>query len=137
MTCFFINYIFFNFSNTILNMVSNMILNMILNMVLNMSSSRRSWRISINTTLASVSILPVFSRLVLDFILRSSFIRANVSNSNKINEYSSSEIVSSVNAFHMRLLIVLSDETANIAIFSCFSIFKRHLFTCLISYNSK
>ena len=31
---------------------------------------------------------------------------------------------SSDNAFEMRLLIVLSAETANIAIFSCFSIFK-------------
>ena len=31
---------------------------------------------------------------------------------------------SSDNAFEMRLLIVLNDETANIAIFSCFSIFK-------------
>ena len=29
-------------------------------------------------------------------------------------------MVSSVNAFNMRLLIVLSDETANVAIFSCF-----------------
>ena len=31
---------------------------------------------------------------------------------------------SSDNAFEMRLLIVLSAETANIAIFSCFSIFN-------------
>ena len=48
----------------------------------------------------------------------------NVSNSNRISEYSSSEMESSDNSFQMRLLIVLSDETANIAIFSCFSIFK-------------
>ena len=33
-------------------------------------------------------------------------------------------MVSSVNAFEMRLLIVLRVETANIAIFSCFSIFN-------------
>ena len=33
-------------------------------------------------------------------------------------------MVSSVNVFEMILLIVLSVETANIAIFSCFSIFK-------------
>ena len=46
-------------------------------------------------SLASVSILPVFSRLVLDFILRSSFIRVTVSNSKKISEYSSSEMESS------------------------------------------
>ena len=48
----------------------------------------------------------------------------NVSNSNKISEYSSSEMESSVNAFEMRLLIVLSIETVNIAIFSCFYIFN-------------
>ena len=41
----------------------------------------------LNKTLASVSILPVFSRLVLDFILMSSFIHVNVSNSHKISEY--------------------------------------------------
>ena len=52
----------------------------------------------------------------------SSFIRVNVSNSNKISEYSSSEMELSDNAFEMRLLIVLS--TDNIAIFSCFSIFN-------------
>ena len=40
------------------------------------------------------------------------------------------------NAFEMRLLIVLSDETANIAIFSCF-LFSKKLFNCLISFNSK
>ena len=34
---------------------------------------------------------------------------------------------SSDNAFEMRLLIVLSDETAKSAIFSCFSIFKDNL----------
>ena len=55
---------------------------------------------------------------------RSSFIYKNVSNSNKISEYSSSEMESSDNAFEMRLLIVLSAETANIAIFSCFSFFN-------------
>ena len=49
----------------------------------------------------------------------------NVSNSNKISEYSPSEMESSYNAFEMRTLIVLSDETANIAIFSCFPIFKE------------
>ena len=48
----------------------------------------------------------------------------NVSNSNKITEYSTSEMESSDNAFEMRLLIVLSAETANIAIFSCFPIFN-------------
>ena len=48
-----------------------------------------------------------FSKLVLDFILRSSFIRVNVSNSNKISKYTSSEMESSDNAFEMRLLILL------------------------------
>ena len=71
----------------------------------------------LDKTLASVSILPVFSRLVLDFIPRSSFIRVKVSNSNNISEYSSSEMESSDNAFDMRLLIVLSVETANVTIF--------------------
>ena len=33
-------------------------------------------------------------------------------------------MVSPVNAFDMRILIVLSDQTANIAIFSCFSLLK-------------
>ena len=91
-------------------------------MVLNMSLVGVVDVFRLNKTLASVSILPISSRLVLDFILRSSFIRVNVSNSNKISEYS--EIESSDNAFEMRLLIVLSAETANIAIYSCFSIFN-------------
>ena len=111
--------------NMVLNMVLIMVLNMVLNMILNMSSSC-SCRISIkNRTLASVSILPVFSRFVLDFILRSFFIRVNVSNYNKLSEYSSYEIELSDNAFEMRLLIVLSVETANISIFSSFSIFNN------------
>ena len=44
---------------------------------------------------------------------------------------------SSDNAFEMRILIVLSAETANIAIFSWYFYFQRHLFNCSISYNSK
>ena len=62
--------------------------------------------------------------LVLDFILRSSFIRVNFSNSNKFCEYSSSQLESSDNSFEITLLTVLSAETVNIAIFSCFSIFN-------------
>ena len=85
----------------------------------------------------SFYITSFFSRLVLDSILRSSFICVNVSNSNKISEYSSSEMESSDNAFEMRLLIVLSDETADIVIFSFFFYFQRHLFNRMISYNSK
>ena len=83
-----------------------------------------------SSSLASVSILPVFSRLILDFTLRSSFIRVNVSNLNKISEYSSPEMEScdKKNAFQMRLLIVLSVEAANIAIFSRFYIFKDSFF---------
>ena len=57
---------------------------------------------------ASVSIFPVFSRLILDFSQRSSFIRVNISNSNEISEYSSSEMESSDNAFEMKLLIRLA-----------------------------
>ena len=68
--------------------------------------------------------MPVFARLVLDVILRSSLTRVNVSNFNKISEYSLPEMDPSYNAFEMRLLIALSDETTNIAIFSCFSIFN-------------
>ena len=107
-------------NTVVLNTVLNMVLIMVLNTVLNISSSRNGCRISINKTQASVSILPVFTRLVLYFILRSSFICVNVSNSNKIREYSSSEIESSVNAFEMRLLIVLSAETANSQSFHVF-----------------
>ena len=42
-------------------------------------------------------------------------------------ENSSPEMESSDNAFEMRLLIVLCAETANIAIFSCFSIFNESI----------
>ena len=65
--------------------------------------------------------------LILDFTLRSSFIHVNVSNCHKISEFSSSEMESCDNAFQMWLLIVLSTETANIAIFSCFSIFNESI----------
>ena len=60
-----------------------------------------------SNSLASVSILPVFSRLILDFFLRSSFIRVNVSNSNKISEYSSSEMKSSDDAFEIIIIIII------------------------------
>ena len=111
--------------NTVLNMdlrmVLNMYLNMVSNTVLNMNSSR-------NTNLFSSKQFISFSfyiiRLILDFSLRSSFIRVNISNSNKINEDSSYEMEPSDNAFEMRLLIVLSYESANIAMISWYSIFK-------------
>ena len=48
----------------------------------------------------------------------------NVWNSDKSNEYSSSEMESSDNAYKIRQLIMLSAETVNIAIFSC-SIFNE------------
>ena len=79
--------------------------------------------VRLNKTPASVSILPDFATLFLDFIIKSSFFRVNFSNFNKISENSSSEMVSSDNAFEMRLLIVLRIETVNIAIFSCFFYF--------------
>ena len=105
--------------NMILNMVSNVCLSMVLNMVLNTSSS-------LSTNLISMKQL-ISLRLTLDYTLVSSFIRVNVSNSNKISEYSSRETASSDNALEMRLLIVLSDKTANIAIYSYFSIFNESI----------
>ena len=97
--------------NTVLNTVLNLVLNTVLNMVLNTFWTWVQVEVVVvfrlNKTLALVSILLVFSRLVLHFILRSSFIRVNVSNSNKISEYFSSEMELSDNAFEMRLLIVL------------------------------
>ena len=95
-----------------------------LNMALNTNSSQITILFQRSNAFASVSILPDFSRLILDFSLRSSFIRVNVSNSNKISEYSSSEIESSYNAFDMRLLTVLTAQTAIVAICSCFTIFN-------------
>ena len=92
-------------------------------MVLNTNSSRNTNRISSMQFISFSFYIAGFLRLVSDFSLRSSFIRVNVSNSNKIYEYSSSEMESS-DAFEMRLLIVLSAETANIAIFWYFSIFN-------------
>ena len=99
--------------NTALNMVFNTALSMVLNTVSNTGSNTNSSR---NTNLISTKqfisfsfYIISFSRLILDFSLRSSFIRVNVSNSNKISEYSLSEIDPSDNAFEMRLLIVLSD----------------------------
>ena len=103
-------------------------LNMILNMVLNMNSSRIINLISTKQFNSFSFYIASFSRLVLDFILRYSLTRVNVSNSNKISEYSSSEMDPSENAFEMRLLMVLSDEIANIAIFSCVSIFNDIFF---------
>ena len=62
------NMVLNTFSKVVLNGVLNVVLNMVLNMVWNMSSSGNSYRIRLNNSLASVSILAVFSRLVLDFI---------------------------------------------------------------------
>ena len=118
--------------NTVLNMVLNMFLNMVLKTILNMilnevsntNSSRNTNLISWKQFISFSFYIASFLRFILDFSLRSSFIHVNVSISNKISEYYSSEMKSSDNAFEMILLIVLSDETANIAILSCFSIFK-------------
>ena len=93
-------------------------------MVLNTTSSQNTNLISTQQFFSFSIYITSFPRLVLDFILSSSFICENVSYSNKISEYSSSEIVSSDNAFKTRLLILLSAEIGNIAIFSCFSIFN-------------
>ena len=134
MTCF-ISYTVF-FSNTILNMILNMVFEQgfeysfehgfehdfehdfehELKSDTNLFSTKQFMSFSFCIT--------SFSRLVLDFILSSSFIRVNVSNSNKISEYSLSEMELSDNALEMRLPIVLSAETANIAFLSCFSFFN-------------
>ena len=101
-----------------------MVLNIILNMVSNMRLSRNSCRVSIKYNTSFSFYITSFFKTRLIFYSKVFFhlMRVNVSNSNKISEYSSSEMESSDNAFDMRLLIVLSAETANIAIFSCFSI---------------
>ena len=112
--------------NTVLNMVSNMVLNIVLNMVLkmvsntvlNINSCRNTYLISRKQFINLSFYITSFQGSCLRFSLRSSFILLNVSNFNKISEYSSSEMESSDNAFEMRLLLVLGDETANIAIFS-------------------
>ena len=62
--------------------------------------------------------------------------RVNVSNSNEMSEYSSSEMESSDNAFEMRLLIVLSAETAKIASFLVF-LFSTTSFYLLDIHNIK
>ena len=80
---------------------------------------------------------PVFSRLVLDFILRSSFIRVNVSHSNKISEYSSSEIKLSDNAFWNETTDSVKHCNSQHRNLFMFFYFQWHLFNCLISYNSK
>ena len=110
--------------NMVLTMVLDMVLNTVLNMVSNTNASRNINLVSSKQFISFSFYITSFSRFVLAFILRSSFIRVNISNSISISEYSSFEMKSSDNAFEMRLLIVLSAETANIAIFSCFSIFK-------------
>ena len=111
------------FSNMILNTVCNTGLNMVLNTVLiTVLNTNSSWNSNVipNQFISFSFYIASFSRHILDFSPRSSFIRVNVSNFNKISEYSSSEMESSDNAFAMRLLIVLSGKTANIVIFSCF-----------------
>ena len=60
----------------VLNMVSNMILNMVLNILLNINSSRNTTKQFISFS----SILPVCTRLVLDFTLRSLSIRCEYFN---------------------------------------------------------
>ena len=84
--------------NTGVNMVLNIVLKIVLNIVSNTNSSRNINLIS-SKQFISFSFYTVFLRLVLDFIPRSSFLRVNVSYSNKTSEYSSSEMESSDNAF--------------------------------------
>ena len=122
--------------NTVLNTVLKAVLNTILKHGFDMFSSRNTNLISMKQFISFIFyITSFFSRLILDFTRRSSFIRVNVSNSNKISEYSSSGLESSDNAFEMRLLIVLSIETANIAILSCFSIFNDSFFSARFPSN--
>ena len=109
--------------NTVLIMVSNTTLNTVLNMVSNTNSSRNTDLVSSKQFVNYSFHIASFFYARFRFYLIYSFIRVNVSNSIKISEYSSSEMDPSDNAFEMRLLIVLSDKTANNAIFSCFSVF--------------
>ena len=106
--------------NMVLNMVLKMVSNMIFNVVLNMNASQNTNLISTKLFISFTFYITSFLRHILDLSLRYSLIRVIVLNSNKINAYSSYEMDSSDNTFEMRPRIVLSDETANIAIFSCF-----------------
>ena len=110
--------------NMILDMVLNMVLNMDSNMVLNtvliMNSSRNTNFFSTKQFISFSFYITSFFKAHLRSFSKIFFQSCERFKHNKINEYSSSEMESSDNAFEMRLLIVLSDETANIAIFSCF-----------------
>ena len=103
-----LNMVFNMVFNTVLNTVSNMVLNMVLHPVLNtVWTLFWTWfwtwfwtRTQVGTpilfprrnSLASVSILPVLSRLILDFSLRSSFVRVTFQTSIKL-----------VNILHLKL----------------------------------
>ena len=105
-------------------MVLNMVSNIVVNMVLNTNSRRNTNLISTKQFMSFSFYITSFFKARLRLYSKIFFLRMNVSNSNKISEYSSSGMELSDNAFQMRLLIVLSAETANIATFSCFSIFN-------------
>ena len=83
--------------NMVLSTVLIMVLNMGLDMVLNIGYEHELKSEHQFYFLEAIHYLQFlyyqfFSRLVLDFMLMSSFFRVNVSNSNKISEYSSSEM---------------------------------------------
>ena len=78
----------------VLNTVLKTVLNMVVNTDLNMNSSRNTNLISTKQFISLSFYITSFFKAYLDFSLRSSFIRANVPNSNKISEYSSSEMAS-------------------------------------------
>ena len=101
-----------------MNTILNRVLHTALNTVLNMNSNRNTNFISTKQFISFSFYITSFFKAYLRFSRTSSFFRVNVSNSNKISEYSSSEMEPSDHAFEMRLLIVLSDETANIPSFS-------------------
>ena len=98
-----------------------------------MNSSLNTNLISTKQFISFIYYITLFLRVILDFSLRSSFIGVNISNSKKMSEYCTSEMEPSDYAFEMRLLIVLSAETANIAIFSCSYIFNESILVARFS----
>ena len=109
----------------VLNMILNMVFNRALNIVVNMNSSRNTNIVSTKQFISFSIYITSFLNAHLRFYSKVFFHSCECFKPNKINEYSSSEMKSYDNAFEMRLLIVLSAETANIAISLCFSIFNE------------
>ena len=93
-------------------------------MVSNTNSRRSTNLISAKQFISFSFYITCFFKARLRLYSEVFFRSCDISNSNTITENSSSEMESSDYAFEMRLLIVLSAETVNITICSCFSIFN-------------